>query len=139
MFAQRLRFGGELRVLGFVVIAAGAAVAEVFFGEAFTRPVLRFARSAVGAARRRVFQRAGQRRCADGFFADAVVAFGQRIFLQEFFAFLVEFKGGTLQQPDRQLQLRRQRQMLGQPELERVLHGSGRRVAASGAWAVAGG
>jgi hypothetical protein len=51
-----------------------------------------------------------------------VVALQQGVFLQGLVDFGVEFQRGKLQQPDRLLQLRRQGQMLGEPELESLLH-----------------
>ena len=52
----------------------------------------------------------------------AVLALEQRVLLQEALDLLVELDRRQLQQPDRLLQLRRQREVLGEPELEGVLH-----------------
>src|SRR5262249_34396206 len=49
--------------------------------------------------------------------------FEQRVFLQEAFDFGVELERGELQQPYRLLQLRSQREVLTELELERRLHG----------------
>ena len=51
------------------------------------------------------------------FVAQPVLAFEQGIVLQKFFDFLVQLERRQLQQPDRLLKLRCQRQMLRQPEL----------------------
>ena len=47
----------------------------------------------------------------------ALLALEQRVVLQEALDFLVEFERRQLQQPDRLLQLRRQRQVLRKSEL----------------------
>ena len=49
----------------------------------------------------------------------------QRIFLQDALHLRVELERRQLQQPDRLLQLRRQREMLRELELERLFHGGG--------------
>ena len=55
-------------------------------------------------------------------FVLAVDFFQQRIFLQHPLDFGVELDGRELEQPDRLLQLRRQREVLRELELEGLLH-----------------
>src|SRR5689334_15196612 len=136
MLAQGLCFRRELRIFGFVVVvAAGAgAVAEVFV-EVVAVAGLRIGGVRAwlggigGAAVRRgaaiVIERAASRRWwFVGFLAAAFVALEQRVVREEFLDFLIELQRRQLQQPDRLLQLRSERQVLRQPELERMLHDS---------------
>ena len=53
------------------------------------------------------------RRGGCGSSSSLVVALEQGIFLQEALDFLIELQGRQLQQPDRLLQLRREREVLG--------------------------
>src|SRR3970282_167079 len=57
----------------------------------------------------------GRIRGRDGLLARVVVALEQGIFLEDALELLVELEGGELQQADRLLQLRREREVLGQP------------------------
>ena len=52
----------------------------------------------------------------------AFVALEQRVLLQESLELLVELQRRKLQQSDRLLQLRSEGEVLGEPELEGVLH-----------------
>jgi hypothetical protein len=124
VLAQGLRFGGDLRVFDFVVVVARPAVAVVFVEAGGFHAAVGIGGArvglAVGARGRRgaghELRRAG-RRGNYRFLAQTVFALEQRVFLQKFFDFLIELERRQLQQPDRLLQLRRERQMLGQPEL----------------------
>jgi hypothetical protein len=65
--------------------------------------------AAAGHAARAVVDAAVERRRTRGFFAHAVFALEQGIVLQELFDLLIEFERRQLQEPDRLLQLRRER------------------------------
>src|SRR5688572_14313747 len=128
MLAQRLALGRKLRVLGLVVVVTrSAGVAEVLF-EMADVAAFAIAGRRIGAAARHtarcVVDGALRRRGSDRLFAQPLFALEQRIVLQELLDFLIEFERRELQQTDRLLELRSKRQMLGQPELERMLHDS---------------
>ena len=132
VFAQGRFGGGHLARRAFIVVVvagARAGAGKVAVGEI---------RAALGAFRRpeSVGQRFGLHLLAGaehlgravGGVALAVglrvvVALEQRILGEDLFDLLVQLDGRELQQADRLLQLRRQRQVLGEFELQRLLHG----------------
>jgi hypothetical protein len=116
---QRRSFGGDLLLLAVLALVA----------EAGKRGVVERGRLAAiglggggvgfgGVGRWRRFGGSYDRFGGDGRLARVVFALEQRILLEDALELLVQLQRGELQQADRLLQLRREREVLGQPELK---------------------
>ena len=128
VFAQGGRRGLRFAAVHVVVVGVALAVAAgKVHAPALVVAALRFLalvalvgwRRGDGLRRR---QYGAGRAGGEGAGVPRLVPFQQRVFLQGLVDFGVEFQRGQLQEPDRLLQLRRQRQMLGNPELKSLPH-----------------
>ena len=104
VFAQGLRLGRNLGILDFIIVVARSAVAVVFLETRSVGAAMRVAggRVSVGIIRGGdgCGGLGGARRRRSRLFGQAVLAFEQRIVLQEFLDLLIEFHRRQLQQPD---------------------------------------
>ncbi len=134
MVAQRRRLGGELRVIRLVAFLASCAGAAAFEVPVGVRRALVLGRCRTfggrGALRRRFGGLLGAVDARRGVaVVIALLALEQRVVGEKPLQLLIELERGQLEETDGLLQLRRQREVLRQLELQGLLHAAGSRVA----------